>query len=83
MSNKQPRLSIGLPVYNGEKFIRAVLDSLLAQTFTRIQFGLIQQKRERFCFLIGECYGSIHFLYGCCHRLYMSGYVAISAYIDS
>lgn len=34
MSNNQPRLSIGLPVYNGEKFIRAALDSLLAQTFT-------------------------------------------------
>lgn len=25
---------IGMPVYNGEKFIRAALDSLLAQTFT-------------------------------------------------
>lgn len=34
MSNNQPRLSIGLPVYNGEKFISAALDSLLAQTFT-------------------------------------------------
>jgi len=29
-----PTVSIGLPVYNGEKFIREVLDSLLAQTFT-------------------------------------------------
>ncbi|MFN6565875.1 glycosyltransferase [Dendronalium sp. ChiSLP03b] len=27
-------MSIGLPVYNGEKFIRVALDSLLAQTFT-------------------------------------------------
>jgi glycosyltransferase involved in cell wall biosynthesis len=29
-----PKVSIGLPVYNGEKYIREALDSLLAQTFT-------------------------------------------------
>ena len=28
-----PRLAIGIPVYNGEKFMPAVLDSLAAQTF--------------------------------------------------
>ncbi|ULP71854.1 Spore coat polysaccharide biosynthesis protein SpsA [Nodularia sphaerocarpa UHCC 0038] len=28
-----PKVSIGLPVYNGERFIKAALDSLLAQTF--------------------------------------------------
>jgi glycosyltransferase involved in cell wall biosynthesis len=33
MSNERPRLSIGLPVYNGETFLRAALDSLLAQSF--------------------------------------------------
>lgn len=33
MSNHQPRLSIGLPVYNGEKFIKEAIDSVLAQTF--------------------------------------------------
>ncbi len=33
MSYKQPRLSIGLPVYNGEKFIKEAIDSILAQTF--------------------------------------------------
>ncbi|WP_375496977.1 glycosyltransferase family 2 protein [uncultured Nostoc sp.] len=33
MSRNQPRLSIGLPVYNGEKFIKEAIDSLLAQTF--------------------------------------------------
>jgi glycosyltransferase involved in cell wall biosynthesis len=31
---KKPRVSIGLPVYNGEKFLEETLDSLLAQTFT-------------------------------------------------
>ncbi|WP_066380768.1 MULTISPECIES: glycosyltransferase family 2 protein [unclassified Anabaena] len=34
MIKTSPRLSIGLPVYNGDKFIPAALDSLLAQTFT-------------------------------------------------
>lgn len=29
-----PVVSIGMPVYNGEKYIREALDSLLAQTFT-------------------------------------------------
>lgn len=31
---KSPRVSIGMPVYNGEKYIREALDSLLVQTFT-------------------------------------------------
>lgn len=30
----KPTVSIGMPVYNGEKYIREALDSLLAQTFT-------------------------------------------------
>ena len=36
MSNqgKQPCLSIGLPIYNGEQFLPETLDSILAQTFT-------------------------------------------------
>jgi len=34
MSKEHPKVSIGLPVYNGENFIRAALDSILAQTFT-------------------------------------------------
>lgn len=32
--NKVPQVSIGMPVYNGEPYIREALDSLLAQTFT-------------------------------------------------
>lgn len=31
---KAPQVSIGMPVYNGAKFIHEALDSLLAQTFT-------------------------------------------------
>ncbi len=32
-----PQVSIGMPVYNGEPFIREALDSLLAQTFTNFE----------------------------------------------
>jgi glycosyltransferase involved in cell wall biosynthesis len=32
--NAPPRLSIGLPVYNGEQYLAEALDSLLGQTFT-------------------------------------------------
>ncbi len=34
LSQQTPRVSIGLPVYNGEAFLAEALDSLLAQTFT-------------------------------------------------
>ncbi len=33
MNAKPPRLSVGLPVYNGQRFLRAALDALLGQTF--------------------------------------------------
>ena len=33
MANHKPRVSIGLPVYNGERFLKEALDSILAQTF--------------------------------------------------
>lgn len=34
MNDYAPRLSIGLPVYNGENFLRCALDSILGQTFS-------------------------------------------------
>lgn len=34
MNNTQPRVSIGMPVYNGAVYLKQALDSLLAQTFT-------------------------------------------------
>ena len=34
MNNKAPKLSIGLPVYNGERYLAETIDSLLAQSFT-------------------------------------------------
>jgi len=33
MDNKKPKVSIGMPVYNGEKFITEALESILAQSF--------------------------------------------------
>jgi glycosyltransferase involved in cell wall biosynthesis len=34
MKNHNPRVSIGIPVYNGEKYLEQALESILAQTFT-------------------------------------------------
>ncbi len=34
MTRKHPKVSIGMPVYNGDDFIRRALDSVLNQTFT-------------------------------------------------
>lgn len=34
MNAAVPRVSIGVPVYNGARFLRATIDSLLAQTYT-------------------------------------------------
>jgi len=33
MNNHKPRVSIGMPVYNGERFLKQTLDSILTQTF--------------------------------------------------
>jgi glycosyltransferase involved in cell wall biosynthesis len=33
-TNKRPKVSIGLPVYNGEEYLAKTLDSVLAQTWT-------------------------------------------------
>src|SRR3954470_1068595 len=33
MSERRPRVSIGLPVYNGQRFLAPAVSSLLAQTF--------------------------------------------------
>ena len=37
MTNHSPRVSIGIPVYNGEPFLSKALDSILAQTFDNFE----------------------------------------------
>ena len=37
----RPRVSIGLPVYNGEKYLAETLDSLLAQTFDDFELIIV------------------------------------------
>ena len=37
MDEPLPLVSIGLPVFNGEAFIREALDSILAQTYLNIE----------------------------------------------
>jgi len=34
LSNNKPRLSIGMPVYNGEKYLKNAIESILTQTYT-------------------------------------------------
>ncbi|MGE0821932.1 MAG: glycosyltransferase family 2 protein [Candidatus Binatia bacterium] len=37
LTKRQPLVSIGVPVYNGETFLRAGLDALLAQTYPHLE----------------------------------------------
>ena len=38
MSEKLPRVSVGLPVYNGEDYVAQAIESILKQTFTDFEF---------------------------------------------
>ena len=37
MNNNNPRVSIGLPVFNGEKYLKEAIDAILAQTFQNFE----------------------------------------------
>jgi glycosyltransferase involved in cell wall biosynthesis len=37
MGTTQPLVSVGIPVYNGENFLEAALDSILAQTYANLE----------------------------------------------
>ncbi|MCD6288222.1 MAG: glycosyltransferase family 2 protein [Candidatus Hydrogenedentes bacterium] len=41
MDPKPPKVSIGLPVYNGMRYIEEVLDSILAQSFTDFELVIL------------------------------------------
>ncbi|MBD2770736.1 glycosyltransferase family 2 protein [Iningainema tapete] len=65
MSNHQPRLSIGLPVYNGEKFIKEAIDSILAQSFEDFELIISDNastdKTEEICRAYAEKYQRIRY----------------------
>jgi glycosyltransferase involved in cell wall biosynthesis len=42
----KPKVSIGMPVYNGEKLMRETLDSLRAQTFTDFELIICDNASE-------------------------------------
>lgn len=41
MIEQQPLVSLGIPVYNGEKLLPFALDALLAQTYTNVEFVIV------------------------------------------
>ena len=41
-----PKVSIGLPVYNGAEHLRSALDALLAQTFTDFEIIVCDNRSE-------------------------------------
>lgn len=52
-SNGQPRVSIGLPVYNGERYVADAIDAILAQTFADFELIICdndsQDRTEEIC----------------------------------
>ena len=44
MSERQPLVSIGIPVYNGERFINQALDALRAQTYDNLELVDLRQR---------------------------------------
>ena len=41
MSNGKPRVCIGMPVYNGERFLKEAVDSISAQTFEDFEIIIV------------------------------------------
>lgn len=41
MTDRPPRVTVLMPVYNGERFLRGALESILSQTFTDFEFLII------------------------------------------
>lgn len=44
---KSPKVSVIMPIFNGEKYIRAAIDSVLNQTFTDFELMLINDYRSK------------------------------------
>lgn len=41
LNNQTPKVTVLMPVYNGEKYLREAIDSILDQTFTNFEFIII------------------------------------------
>ena len=41
MASKAPRVSIGMPVHDGERYLRSALDALLCQTFADFEVIIV------------------------------------------
>jgi glycosyltransferase involved in cell wall biosynthesis len=54
-----PRLTLGLPTYNGERFLAAALDDLLAQTFTDFELIISDNASTDGTRAIGERYEAL------------------------
>jgi hypothetical protein len=53
-----PRVSIGLPVYNGERFLAETLDAILAQTFADFEVVILDNASTDRTGEIGEAYAA-------------------------
>jgi glycosyltransferase involved in cell wall biosynthesis len=53
MSDLEPRVTIGVPTYNGERYLRKALDSILAQTFCALDIVIFNNgstdRTEQIC----------------------------------
>ncbi len=58
-SNEQPLVSIGLPVYNGENFIRKAIDSILNQSYKNIELIISDNASSDLTQKICESYSNL------------------------
>ncbi len=58
MAGSVPLVSIGLPVYNGERYLEAAVDSLLAQTFTDFELIISDNASTDRTEAIGRAYAA-------------------------
>lgn len=56
MSKNSPRVSIGLPVYNGENYLAETIEALLAQTYTDFELIISDNASTDGTEAIGRCY---------------------------
>lgn len=65
VQNARPRVSIGLPVFNGERYLEKALDSILGQTFTNFEIVISDNastdRTEEICRMFMERDARIHY----------------------